>query len=379
MTGQIWRGMFVNRFVTLLSVAAVLAASAGALSANALRDPQPPTDSRQQGATTPASVEELGHLLFYDNRLSGDASVSCASCHAPETAWTDGQALSAGYRSTLHFRNTPTILNAGRMERLDWDGRFAAGDMDSLVRDHIAEAHFMNIDGRLLVERMKQTPVYEEAFQRLYGSEVSYGKVLNALSSFVSSRNSVNHPYLRYLEGDESALDSQQQAGLELFQGKAGCAACHSGELLSDGGMHAIGAPDNPEIFSDPLRHITFRRFMRLQGVPEYVSLRSDPGLYAVTNDEADRGKFRTPSLLEAGRTAPYMHNGVFTDLEEVVRFYNDGGGAGENIAPELKPLGLTDTEIESLAAFLSVMGSEEEAVAPSEMPPYELRVLGSN
>ena len=379
MTGQIWRGMFVNRFVTLLSVAAVLAASAGALSANALRDPQPPTDSRQQEATTPASVEELGHLLFYDNRLSGDASVSCASCHAPEKAWTDGQALSAGYRSTLHFRNTPTILNAGRMERLDWDGRFAAGDMDSLVRDHIAEAHFMNIDGRLLVERMKQTPVYEEAFQRLYGSEVSYGKVLNALSSFVSSRNSVNHPYLRYLEGDESALDSQQQAGLELFQGKAGCAACHSGDLMSDGGMHAIGAPDNPEIFSDPLRHITFRRFMRLQGVPEYVSLRSDPGLYAVTNDEADRGKFRTPSLLEAGRTAPHMHNGVFTDLEEVVRFYNDGGGAGENIAPELKPLGLTDTEIESLAAFLSVMGSEEEAVAPPEMPPYELRVLGSN
>ena len=371
--------MFVNRFVTLLSVAAVLAASAGALSANALRDPQPPTDSRQQGATTPASVEELGHLLFYDNRLSGDASVSCASCHAPETAWTDGQALSAGYRSTLHFRNTPTILNAGRMERLDWDGRFAAGDMDSLVRDHIAEAHFMNIDGRLLVERMKQTPVYEEAFQRLYGSEVSYGKVLNALSSFVSSRNSVNHPYLRYLEGDESALDSQQQAGLELFQGKAGCAACHSGELLSDGGMHAIGAPDNPEIFSDPLRHITFRRFMRLQGVPEYVSLRSDPGLYAVTNDEADRGKFRTPSLLEAGRTAPYMHNGVFTDLEEVVRFYNDGGGEGENIAPELKPLGLSDSEIESLAAFLSVLGSEEEAVAPPEMPPYELRTLGSN
>ena len=208
---------------------------------------------------------------------------------------------------------------------------------------------------------------------------MSYGKVLNALSSFVASRNSVNHPYVRYLEGDESALDSQEQAGLELFRGKAGCAACHSGELLSDGGMHAIGVPENPEIFNEPLRHITFRRFMRLQGVPEYVSLRSDPGLYAVTNDEADRGKFRTPSLLETGRTAPYMHNGVFDSLEEVVRFYNSGGGEGENVSPELEPLGLSEDEIAALAAFLSALGSEEEPIAPPEMPPYELRTLGSN
>ncbi len=253
----------------------------------------------------PATVEELGELLFYDNRLSGNASVSCAACHAPDNAWTDGLTLSAGYRGTLHFRNTPTIVNAGRMPRLDWDGRFASGDMDSLVRDHLAEAHFMNVDGRLLVERLRQVPVYVEGFRGLYGSDVSYGKALNALSAFVSSRNSANHPYLSFLEGDGSALDSEQRAGLELFEGKAGCAACHSGDLLSDGDTHSLGVPGNPDIFDEPVRHVTFRRFLRLQGVPDYVSLRFDPGLYAVTSEDSDRGKFRPPLVARSGKDRP--------------------------------------------------------------------------
>ncbi len=365
----------------VVAVVAVLAASAGILSANVLTNgPSAPADRKQAlAATTPATVEELGKLLFFDTRLSGDTSISCSTCHAPENAWTDGTALSAGYQSTLYFRNTPTIINAGRMPLLDWDGRFAAGDMDSLVRDHLAEAHFMNVDGRLMVERLRQVPVYEQAFRDLYGSDVSYGKVLNALSAFVSTRNSADHPYLDFVNGSESALSPEAKAGLKLFDGKAGCAQCHSGELLSDGDMHALGVPENPEIFSEPLRHITFRRFFRLLGVADYVSLRSDPGLYPLTYDESDRGKFRTPSLLEASRTAPYMHNGVLASLEDVVRFYNEGGGQHDNADPLLKPLELTEDEIDSLVAFLSALGSNEEFTETPELPPYEQRTLGQN
>ena len=367
-----------KRYVAIPLVLAVLAA-AGIWSANAFTIESAPSVTLQSPSAAPDSVEELGKLLFFDNRLSGDSSMSCATCHDPEQAWTDGMALSSGYRSTLYFRNTPTIINAGRMSLLDWDGRFAAGDMDSLVRDHLAEAHFMNVDGRLLVERMRQVPDYEAAFQEHYGSDVSYGKILNALSAYVSSRNSVNHPYLRFMNGETDALGPNARAGLELFEGKAGCVQCHGGELLSDGEMHALGIPDNPEIFSEPLRHITFRRFFRLFGVPSYVSMRSDPGLYALTFNESDRGKFKTPSLLEAARTAPYMHNGVFATLEDVVRFYNDGGGQSENTDPMLSPLELTDDEVNSLVAFLSSMGSGEEVTGIPDRSPYEARTLGQN
>ncbi len=327
------------------------------------------------------SKEDLGRLLFFDGRLSGDGSTSCATCHAPESGWADGLPLSAGYsRGNLYFRNTPTLINASREEWLDWDGRFAGGDLSSLIRDHIAEAHFMNLDGRLLVERMRQVPEYEEAFEDLYGSEVSYGKVLDALGAFLRTLNSGDHPFLRYREGDADALSAQARAGLELFEGKAGCAQCHGGELLSDGDFHALGVPDNPAIFQEPLRHVTFRRFFRGFGVGEYVALREDPGLSALTFDESDRGKFRTPSLLEVKRTAPYMHNGVLDTLEDVARFYDAGGGEGRNRDSLLRPLGLSDEEIAALVAFLESLGSEEAAFEPpDELPPYQPRTLGDN
>ena len=301
-----------------------------------------------------ATAEELGALLFFDPRISGDAQVSCSSCHLPDQAWSDGMALSAGYTSTLYFRNTPTLLNASQMPVLDWDGRFEQSDMTSLVRDHLTEAHFMNVDGRLMVERLRQ---------------------LSALAAFVGPLASEDHPYQRYLDGDSSALSPQARAGLRLFAGKAGCAQCHSGPLLSDGELRSLGVPENVDIFQEPLRHITFRRFFRAFGVGEYVTMRDDPGLYALTFNDADRGAFRTPSLLEVARTAPYMHNGVFDDLEDVVRFYDDGGGDGSS----LRPLGLTADEIASLVAFLDSLQSEQAPFETPELPPYGLRTLGEN
>lgn len=342
--------------------------------------------ARAQGAARPVTARssfegkaDLGRTLFFDPRLSGDGATACSTCHVPEKAWTDGLALSAGYTSVLYFRNTPTLLNASKSPLLDWDGRFEGRDMDSVVRDHLAEAHFMNVDGLLLVERLRQVPGYEAGFKELYGSEVNYGKILNAISEYVATMESKDHPYLKYRAGDRSALSPQAKAGLDLFEGQAGCSSCHSGDLLTYGGLHALGVPENPEIFKDPTRHVTFRRFFKQFGVGDFAGLREDPGQFALTHEEADRGKFRTPSLLEVARTGPYMHNGVFGTLEEVVRFYNEGGGQSPNKDPRLRPLGLNESEVSALIAFLETLRSTEGAIDRPTPPPYQLRELGSN
>ncbi len=241
-------------YVAALLIAVVLAASAGILSANVLSiGPSTPADHKEAlAAAIPASVEDLGKLLFFDPRLSGDTSISCSTCHVPQSAWTDETALSAGYQGTLYFRNTPTIINAGRMPLLDWDGRFAAGDMDSVVRDHLAEAHFMNVDGRLMVERLRQVPVYEEAFKEFYGSDVSYGKVLNALSTFVASRNSTDHPYLDFWTAPNPRFPLKRRRVWSCSRVKAAVPGAIAGNCFPTEKCTPLGCPKTRQSSANP-------------------------------------------------------------------------------------------------------------------------------
>jgi cytochrome c peroxidase len=340
-----------------------------------------------------ATQVALGKYLFFDNSLSGDQKLSCATCHQPALAWTDGLPLSKGYPATLYFRNTPTLLDAAAQPTLYWDGRFASDDLESLVRDHITEAHFMNADGQLVVERLKQKPQYEELFQATLGGEPSFGRMLKAVATYVGSLTSPPGPYDRYLAGESNALSPEAQRGLALFEGQAGCARCHNGPLLSDGEFHNLGVPENPAIFQEPLRHITFRRFFRTLGVPNYRNLHQDVGLYALTGADEDWGRFRTPSLRTVAFTAPYMHNGVFATLEEVMGFYNQGGGDDPNGStglttggstglttgkdPMLVPLNLTDEEVAALVAFLKSLSGELMLVEEPEFPGFQLMNLG--
>lgn len=331
-------------------------------------------------APTPNPKEvELGKRLFFDARLSGDATISCASCHDPEKAWTDRLALSVGYPTSLYFRNTPTVLNSAYKKFLYWDGRLPGDDLPTVVRDHLSEAHFMQADGRLIIERLRQAPEYEEMFKAVYGEEPSYGKILNAVSAYVKSLVSKEVPLDRYLAGDETALSASATRGLALFQGKARCIQCHHGSMLTDEKFHRLGVRENPELFKEPLRHITFRRFFKTLGVEGYQTLREDVGLYAITKEPQDRGKFKTPSLREVGRTAPYMHNGTIETLEAVVEFYNQGGGNGPNKDSLLVPLGLSEQEQRDLVAFLEALSGEEIAVEPPALHEYQLRELGKN
>ena len=363
--------------VIVISIAAVAVPLAVATNTFPGSAPPPGWIDSLSVSTVYDSQAELGEVLFFDPRLSDDGQTSCASCHMPSESWTDGKVLSDGGTSNLYFRNTPTLLNATKQGLAFWDGRISGSDQATVVREHIVEAHFGNLDGSLLVERILQVPEYDTAFRDLAGGEASFGKVLNAVVAFLNTLESEDNPYIDYRAGDSSALTAGQIAGLGLFEGKAGCSTCHSGELLTDNDWHAIGAPDNPDIFSESERHITFRRFFKILGVGTYAQLRNDPGLSALTHDESDLRKFRTPSLLEVGATAPYMHSGTLATLEDVVRFYNDGGGAIANRASALVPLGLSEPEISQLVAFLESLQSPVKPFSEPVIPEYSLMTLG--
>ena len=322
---------------------------------------------------------DAGRHLFFDTRLSGDTEVSCATCHDPDKGWGDGQAMSDGYTGVLYFRNAPGLFNAAARNYYMWDGRLDGSDQGTLVRDMLTEAHTMNMDSRLAQERLKQVPEYAELFEDGWGGDPYGGKIYGAIGEFLKTIRTVNAPFDAYLRGEDSAIDDAAKRGMELFAGKAGCASCHSGPMLSDGGLHAIGAPDHPDLQTDAARQITMLRHYSTQGVPNYMNQRSDVGHYVVSKDETDIGKFVTPSLWDVGQTAPYMHSGVFDTLEAVVDFYDAGGGEGPNKSPALAPLGLSAEEKADLLAFLATLSGDVPAVTAPDLPDYAMRTVGQN
>ncbi|MFQ5652803.1 MAG: cytochrome-c peroxidase [bacterium] len=313
-------------------------------------------------APEPAKVE-LGKLLFFDVRLSGDASLSCASCHQPENGWTDARDLSLAYPGSKYFRNTQTVLNMAYKRYFYWDGRLTGKDRDTQVRDKITETHFMNLDGRLMMERLKQVPEYVEMFQRAFGGEPSFGRTLKAVAAFEQTLVSQNVPF------DTGKMSRQARHGMKLFKGKAGCIRCHNGPMFTDNQPHKIGVQDHPELLTDAERATTFRSVMKFLGVPNFENLRTDPGFFAVSKMEQDLGKFVTPSLREVAITAPYMHNGVFHTLQAVIEFYNKGGGDGA----ELEPLNLSQKEKEALVAFLESLSGDEIVMEAPVSPDYQV------
>lgn len=323
-----------------------------------------------------AAMADLGRYLFFDERMSGDAALSCASCHDPKKGWSDGQALGRGYPASENFRNTPTILNATLKARYHWDGRLAGNDPGTLVRDQITEAVFMNADGRLIQERVKQIPEYVEMWKKFRNDDPNGMRIFNVIGEYMKTVTSKNVPFDKFKKGDASALSAEQKAGYELFKGKAGCVACHNGPVGSDGQLHNTGVPENPAATAEPLRHITMLRHYATNGMPNYMNARLDVGSYAITKAAADKGKFLTPSLRDLKYTGPYMHNGVFATLEEVVDFYDRGGGAGSG----LKPLGLAAGEKKALVSFLrDGLSGDAVIVDKPKLPAYKARTFGQN
>jgi len=261
---------------------------------------------------TPEKVAR-GRNLFFDRRLSRNGKVACATCHDPRRAFTDGRPLAVGVFGRKGTRSAPTLVNRGYGAAFFWDGRVRT--LEEQVLKPIQDPNEMDL-------------TIEEASRRV---KVSRAELAAALASYVRTILSGNAPLDRYLNGDREALSAEARRGLNLFRGKANCTACHVGPNFTDERFHNTG--------------VAWRE----------GQLR-DPGRFAVTGKEADRGAFKTPTLREIARTAPYMHDGSIATLEDVIEFYNRGGNPNAYRDPELRPLNLNTEEKQALVAFLRAL-----------------------
>ena len=274
----------------------------------------------------------LGRKLFFDSLLSRDRTRACASCHDPRLAFTDGRAVALGVDGREGTRSAPTLVNRGYGRSFFWDGRTSS--LEEQVLQPIPHPKEMDITVGEVVVRLERDQAYSDLFQAAFGREVNDGDLAKALASYVRTILSGNAPIDRYLNGDRNAMTERQRQGLRLFRGKGSCIVCHVGPLFTDERFHNTG--------------VAWRDGRLL-----------DQGRFAVTNEDEDHGAFKTPTLREVARTAPYMHDGSITTLEEVLEFYDRGGNNNPYLDPTLRPLNLNAAEKRALLAFLHVLSGE--------------------
>ena len=291
----------------------------------------------------------LGRKLFFDTRLSADGRFACATCHQPGQAFTQTDLRTPNGASGKPLaRNAPSLLNAAFMTSLMHDGEAHSLEAQILVPLFLPD-EMGNTSISAFVERLGALPDYSGMFEAAFGERVSIGAIGKALASYERTLISANAPFDRWqLAGDKAALSPKAAAGYAIFTGKAGCSGCHVvGErdaLFTDQGFHNTG--------------------IGVRAVPQ-AGHATDLGREAVTHDPADRFKYRTPTLRNVARTAPYMHDGSLDTLEDVVRFYNAGGFSNSGLDSLIHPLGLADAEVASLVAFLdSLTGDNLDTLA---------------
>lgn len=308
---------------------------------------------------------ELGKKLFFDRRLSGDGTTSCASCHDPEKAFTDASEISLSYPTTRNFRNAPTLMNVAFAKSLFWDGR--AKTLEQQAEFPVMSPFEMNQNLDFVEEEIRIVPEYREAFKKIFGQDVNIKLIAKAIAAFERTLVSKNVPLDKYLKGDKNALSEEAKKGLEIFTGKGKCIECHYGAYLSDHEFHALMVPENPKYANEDKFIVTRRYIAKINKYPDYTSVKEDLGRYFKTKKKRDYKAFKTPTLREIAKTAPYMHNGIFKSLEEVIDFFNKGGGEGNRV---LKPLNLTEDEKKALKTFLTeALSGEELKIKPPDVP----------
>ena len=313
---------------------------------------------------------ELGRMLFFDKRLSTSQQTSCASCHNPEKGFSG--------KGDVGWRDVPGLVNSRYQSSLGWDG--SSSSLEQQAEQHAADALVLNANAQIIEARLALIPEYRRQFQMLFHSaEPQADQVWQAIATFERSLVQSNTPFDRYIQGDRDALDKQQRAGMELFYEKANCIHCHNGPLGSDGNYHNLGLATVDLLRVSAEQQIAFRYRQRLKGLSGEAAntTRADLGRWYISHQETDKGAFRTPTLRELRHTAPYMHNGTLSTLEEVVEFYDRGGAdpAGRTTAhqayrsPLIKPLGLDAKEKAALVAFLNSMSGPLMRIKLPDLP----------
>ncbi|MBI4487606.1 MAG: hypothetical protein HY694_00850 [Deltaproteobacteria bacterium] len=287
---------------------------------------------------------DLGKQLFFDPRLSKNNTMSCATCHNPGLGYGDGLPRASGYLGAELGRNSPPLYTTAYQNLWFWDGR--ARSLEEATLMPVQEPTEMNQDLPELMAKLSGIPGYVRQFKQVFrDSPITPGNVGKAIASFLRTIKPGDSPLDRFLKGDRSALSPPARRGLQLFLGNARCVLCHYGPNLTDDGFHNIG-------------------------VPATGPLKEDPGRYKVVPLPAVKGAFKTPSLRNVALTAPYMHNGVFSTLKDVIEFYDRGGDTRDNLAPEMQPLNLSAQEKDDLKVLLLALTGPEVAVVFPKLPP---------
>jgi len=301
---------------------------------------------------TPEKVR-LGRWLFFDARLSADGTISCASCHRPEHAFSEPTAVSTGIRGQQGTRKAPPIVNAAWpvYPAFFWDGR--ARSLAEQAKGPIENPVEMGNTQAGAVRTIAAIAGYRRAFREAFGDErVDIDRIADAIAAYEATRLSGGSAWDRYEAGDESALSPLARQGRDLFFGEARCNACHLGPNLSDARMHNIG--------------IGYEWRPGLEPRDAFA----DRGRAGVTKAERDLGAFKTPGLRDVSKHAPYMHDGSIATLEEVVFYYVTGGNRNPWMAPEMDEIRLMGFQVRAVVAFLRALDGEGEAEsAPAAFP----------
>lgn len=313
--------------------------------------PRPPRglDSKLTDLKEPPTPERvrLGRWLFYDKRLSADGTVACATCHRPEYAFSEPTPVPTGIKGRKGRRKAPPLLNLAwtLYPHFFWDGR--ARSLEEQALDAIANPTEMGNPPERLVRTVSGIPGYAKYFKEAFGTpDISKERIARAVADYVRTRMSANSRWERWGEENEN-VSAKFRDGEELFSGKARCNQCHLGQSFTDNTFHNTGIGWNPNT----------RTF-------------ADAGRYGVTKARADMGSFKTPTLREVSKHAPYMHDGSMKTPREVVLHYNKGGNRNPYLDPKISPLNLTDKEIEILVDFLEALdGQGYQDKAPTLFP----------
>jgi len=297
----------------------------------------------------PSSLKiHLGKELYFDTRLSADGTVSCASCHNPALGWSDEGPTSKGIHGQLGGRRAPPVSNAAYSPLQFWDGR--SPSLEDQAKGPIQNPIEMGNTHQAMIQTVSKIAGYEEEFRAVFGEgPITVDQVADAIAAFERTVVTTDSRFDRYARGDHNALTPLEKKGLEIFNGKAHCTSCHWGPYFSDGRFHNLGVPAK-----DPKN--------------------PDLGRFVVTKDPRDMGAFKTPTVRDAARRAPYLHDGSEKTLESLIDFYDRGGGKDRNLDPLMVPLGLTGEEKAALVAFIKALDSLNPEVA--DVKPIDPREL---
>lgn len=289
----------------------------------------------------------LGKKLFFETKLSAENDNSCASCHKPERAFSDGYAKTVGRGEEILERNSPSLINRFRGKTFMWDGRFESLKQQAL--DPIRNPKELGLGVEKAVKRIQADPEYRKLFAKAWpkNPEVNDDKMAESLAEFVKAIRIPTSPSDAFVSGQRSAMNEMETHGFWIFSSKGGCWKCHNGKDFTDDLLHntGVGAVD---------------------GVPM-------PGQMNITGKKEDNGKFKTPTLRGLVYTAPYMHDGRFNTLKEVVEFYSDGGTRNSHTDPLLKRLDLTTKEKEALVAYLKALSKPYKNDPGRKIIPVEI------